>query len=72
MFYPPNWYSLKCIARETTAKYLREAEIDRLVRESSPRRQSWLSHQVRKGLHNLSHPFVMLGQRLDHIETNSV
>jgi hypothetical protein len=72
VLYPHNPYSLGRIAKETVARYLREAEIAEWTRVSSRRRQSWLSDQIRKGLQNWSHALTIIGQRKDHIGTRSV
>jgi hypothetical protein len=71
MLYPYNEYLLKVDAKVTTAKYLREAEIDRLISELYSRRPSWLSHQARRALSTLGYWLITLGQRLDPMETHT-
>jgi hypothetical protein len=70
MLYPANDYLLHVIKEETTRQYRREAEIDHLAGGISPRQPSWLTRQTRKGLHNLGHTLLALGQRLARVETH--
>ena len=71
MLYPANDYMLQVIKRETTRCYRREVEIDHLVGETNLRQPSWLTYQVQRALRILGHTLLIIGQRLDRIETHA-
>lgn len=69
MLYPSNESLLRCIAKETSAQYLHEAEIDHLLSEVKPRQSSRFLYLVRRVLNSLGRLLVALGRRLDRLGT---
>ena len=65
MLNPYNEYLFYPIVKETTARYLREAEVDHVLDQLNPRRPSWLAQQIRRAVHALGHVLIALGRRLD-------
>ena len=68
MFQPTNESYVRSMVEATIVQHSGETEVEQLLRQGTPYRESSLSHRGRDLLHILGHVLLGLGKRLEALD----